>query len=122
MSIFIEQLNELANSYKSNKEFAEAWGVHPNQLSDYLRGKRDPKAEILSRLADNVKCDLHKLLTGQSYKSPEAEEMDKKDREHLAQLSETIDKLLEELKRIEKEQREFRLRLKALEGNGKVSE
>ena len=121
--------------FRKNTDFAKALDMMPQSLDKYLKGISIPGGLILKKLAQ-LGCDINWLLTGESYKSPEAELMDKQDRERLdkhgaqidelkeavkvlgesfKELTETNTKILEHLRSIDREQRNFRSRIKELE-------
>lgn len=116
------------NKFKNSTEYAKALDMKSQSLYKYINGESVPGGLILKKLAQ-LGCDINWLLTGESYNSPEAEEMDRKDRERLdnhdarfdklekavLELSETNSKILEHLRSIDREQRNFRSKIKTLE-------
>lgn len=62
LNIFFEK--KFGKEYGRKKIWAESIDMHPSTLDLYLKGKREPGADILRRLA-LIDCDINWLLTGE---------------------------------------------------------
>ena len=81
--------------FKTLKKLAEAMGISPQQLQQYISGKREPGSRILMRLL-TLGCDINWLLGGreqaESYKIYKLESELRKLQQSMEQISEVIQK------------------------------
>lgn len=75
--------------YGTLKKLAEAMGISPQQLHQYISGKREPGSRILIKLL-KLGCDINWLLSGSE--SLESFKIDKLERE-LNKLQENLDQI-----------------------------
>jgi len=77
------------HKYGTLKKLAEAMGISPQQLHQYISGKREPGSRILVKLL-NLGCDINWLLSGSE--SLESFKIDKLEKE-LSNLQNSISQI-----------------------------
>ena len=81
--------------YGTLKKLADAMDISPQQLQQYISGKREPGSKILIKLL-RLGCDINWLLSGseslESFKIDKLERELRKLQESLAQISELVKK------------------------------
>ncbi|MCX7781983.1 MAG: helix-turn-helix transcriptional regulator, partial [Negativicutes bacterium] len=82
--------------YGTLKKLAEAMNVSPQQLQQYISGKREPGSKILTRLL-RLGCDINWLLGGkealESYKIYKLESELRKLQQSISQINSVIQKV-----------------------------
>jgi len=59
------RLQQILGSVEKFPKISKTMKVSPNSAARYLRGERDPPAEVLARVVAETGCDGHWLLTGE---------------------------------------------------------